>query len=136
MTKEAYCSLEVAKLLKEKEFLQDVNPRMIQNLSYYDNIGLCHNLSKYYDSLIQDKIDFIIAPTHQMACAWLREKHNILISIIPQEVKVGVSKLCYAIYRIAKDVYIPLYNGYINNLVDPYEDAVEAALKYSLENLL
>ena len=51
MITEDYCSYEVAKLLKEKGFLKDVDLRMTQNLSFYDNIGLHHNLNKWYDSL-------------------------------------------------------------------------------------
>ena len=80
MITEDYCSFEVSKLLKEKGFLKDVDLRMSQNLSFYDNIGLHHNLNKWYDSLIQDKIDFVVAPTHQMAMKWLREVHNIMVS--------------------------------------------------------
>ena len=48
-------------------------------LSFYDNIGLHHNLNKYYNSLILDKIDFVVAPTLQMAMKWLREKHIHII---------------------------------------------------------
>ena len=81
MITEDYCSYEVAKLLKEKGFLKDVDLRMTQNLSFYDNIGLHHNLNKWYDSLIQDKIDFVVAPTHQMTMKWLREIHGLFISI-------------------------------------------------------
>lgn len=127
MIKEAYCSFEVAKLLKEKGFLQDVNLRMTQNLSYYDNIGLCHNLSKYYDSLIQDKIDFVIAPTHQMAMAWLREEYNIFIIVEPYS-----NTSCY--FSLWKgDNY---YENPLRKDFPSYEETVEAALKYVLENLI
>lgn len=54
MIKEAYCSLEVAKLLEEKGFNKDY-PK-----------GDCTQ----------------IACTHQMATAWLREIHNYHIFII------------------------------------------------------
>lgn len=124
--KEAYVSLEVAKLLKEKGFSEETN-------WYYNSKGSCEPFSAWVSAM---PYDYSPMPTHQMACAWLREKHNILISIIPQEVKVGVDKLCYAIYRITEDGYTPLYNGYINSLINPYEKTVEAALKYSLKNLI
>jgi hypothetical protein len=134
MIKEAYVSFEVAKLLKEKGFDEPTLTFYIpfEGGEVKFNIGS----NEIHYNTLNEYPWIIAAPTHQMACAYLREKHNILISIIPQEVKVGVSKLCYAIYRIAGEVYIPLYNGFINNLVDSYEDAVETAIKYSLENLL
>ena len=126
--KEAYCSYEISEILKEKGFDEPIK-------CWYDNFADFHE-----QGVKMNNTDClpptIMCPTHQMACAWLRKKHNILISIIPQEVKVGVDELCYAIYRITEDVYTPLYNGYINNLVDSYEDTVESAIKYCLENLI
>lgn len=131
MIKEAYCSFEVAKLLKEKGFDEPCRSYFIDNVDYIDS---SYSIKELID--LELGVWEMLRPTHQMALAWLREKHNILISLIPKEVKVGVDKLCYAIYRITEDVYTLLYTGYINNLVDSYEKAVEAALKYSLENLI
>ena len=48
---------------------------------------------------------------------------------IPKGTLIGKS-------RITEDLYQPLYNGQLDNLVNSYEEAVEAALKYSLENLI
>jgi len=131
---EDYVSFEVAKLLKEKGFLKGVDLRTTQNLSFYDNIGLTHNLNKYYDTLIQDKIDFVVAPTHQMAMKWLREKH-ICIVIIPKltNIESGCDYFAYIIWAgdnlevDGEEEWDKLYS---------YEDAVEAAIKYSLENLI
>ena len=114
MIEERYCSNEVVKLLKEKGF---------DNPTYK-----CYNSSGnafYYPYI-----------THQTAIDWLRKKHGILISIIPQEVKIGVDRLCYAIYRITEDLYQPLYNGKVDNLVDSYGETIEAALKYCLTELI
>lgn len=127
MIQEAYVSPEVARLLKDKGFLKGVDLRITQNLSFYDNIGLTHNLNRWYDSLIQDKIDFVVAPTHQMAMAWLRERKIDIIVFherLPED--------CYWA-RIEKYPYTehqqePIYQT--------YEEAVEAALKYNLENLI
>lgn len=140
MITEDYCSYEVAKLLKEKGFLKDVDLRMTQNLSFYDNIGLSHNLNKWYDSLIQDKIDFVVAPTHQMAMKWFREVHNIQIELNwdkgnqlysfqiwkPRKYQPEISSL--DLWRIYKD------DNYLGEW--KYEQAIEAALKYVLENLI
>ena len=127
---EDYCSYEVAKMLKEKGFLKEEDLKITQNLSFYDNIGLHHNLNKWYDSLIQDKIDFVVAPTHQMAKKWLREEHNLYVEI-------------FVTWRDK----IPHYQWRINNLItqdtivdtpclEKPEEAAEAAIKYSLENLI
>ena len=114
MITEDYCSYELSQLLKEKGF-------DYKGFDYIDFEG---------EVIRQDR------PTLQMAMKWLREKHKIMITIIPQEVNVGIDKMCYAIYRITEDLYQPLYNGKVDNLVDSYEESVEAALKYSLENLI
>ena len=127
MIQEDYVSFEVAKLLKEKDFNESC-----YCVYFMDNLE--HN--DYSSSNFELVDNAFTAPTHQMALKWLREVHNILIVIIPMEIKIGVERLCYGIYRITEDLYQPLYNGKINNLVDSYEELVEAALKYTLENLI
>lgn len=132
MVKEAYCSKKVSELLREKGFLTDIDLRITQNLSFYDDIGLRHNLNKYYNSLIQDKIAFVVAPTHQMSMAWLREVHNLCISIyylFPYGYTVDI------LYT-DKDTHFTEFRKIRNNQYDSYEEAVEAALKYTLENLI
>ena len=145
MITEDYVSFEVAKLLKEKGFLKDVDLRMTQNLSFYDNIGLHHNLNKWYDSLIQDKIDFVVAPTHQMAMKWLREMHKIQICVEQNPYDAwhywGFS-MSYIDEKINElpnptQAFIHICPTKIpNNCYKTYEEAVEVALKYCLENLI
>lgn len=128
---EDYVSYEVAKLLKDKGF---------------DGLCYCHEFTDYEGNFTTYHTEYpenwnqsepcVSIPTLAMAMKWLREVHHILITIIPQEIGLGVDKLCYGIYRITEDLYQPLYNGKVDNLVDSYEKAVEAALKYILENLI
>ena len=128
MIKEDYVSVEVAQLLKEKGFLKEEDLRITQNLSFYDNIGLHHNLNKYYNSLILDKIDFVVAPTHQMAMKWLREVYGLIISI---EYQIICPTWKWRIYIKSSDDKHTNFQHY-----NKYEEAVEAALKYCLENLI
>ena len=65
--KEAYCSYEISKLLKEKGFDEptthwyNVKKSLINDYPVsYENFGNPENVW--------------LAPTHQMACAWLRKK--------------------------------------------------------------
>lgn len=133
MIAEDYVSFEIAKLLKDKGFDEpcraywDDQPKLDVHTLFFSVEPIKNSERAGND---------ISCPIHQMAMKWLRKKHNILITIIPQEIKVGIDVLCYGIYRITEDLYQPLYNGKVNNLVDSYEDTIEAALKYSLENLI
>jgi len=77
----------------------------------------------------------ISAPTLQMAMKWLREVHNICITIYPDK-ENGYEAV---LYNIKDDVEIILqsfgiYGSHI--FEDSYEEAVEAALKYCLDNLV
>ena len=123
MTQEDYVSFEVAKLLKEKGFN-----------------GLC---TAYYDYFTTDEFhcgyeptDFnsidtkirkiVAAPTNQMAMKWLRENHKIYINIryVPKH-------FCFEfkfINKSAEDKRV-VYSQI-------YKDALEAAIKYVLENLI
>lgn len=129
MITEDFVSFEVAKLLKEKGFDGDIN-------AYYhiwDNGNKVCSAQEF--SCSEAPHLYILAPTHQMAMKWLREVHNICITIYPDK-ENGYEAV---LYNIKDDVEIILqsfgiYDSHI--FEDSYEDAVEAALKYALENLI
>lgn len=76
-----------------------------------------------------NKEAFITAPTQQMAMAWLREK-GVFISIEPY---VDDFRIVWSVY--IKDCGL----NWVKKKHDEspfYEEAVEAAIKYSLENLI
>ena len=131
MIKERYCSYKISKLLQEKGFDEPCRSVYVDCGDYIDF---------YYTEEEQTNVQIgvweVLRPTHQMAMDWLREKHGILISIIPQEVNIGVDRMCYGIYRITEDLYQPLYNGKVNNHVNSYEDVVEEALEHCLTKLI
>lgn len=135
MLKEAYVNFEVAKLLKEKGFELNTNNDYWKigedgTMYFMSSIGA-------YTSNPNDEYAFYRpensypCPTHQMALAWLREEKRIFIRII-EDCTGEVFR--YEIYN-----HTPDNNGnyYISNIyVDSYEEAVEAALKYTLENFI
>lgn len=126
MIKEAYCSFEVAKLLKEKGFDEKCYAFYeYDSKEFYreERITCCNSRSDDY-----------AAPTHQMAMAWLREEKNIFIVIEPHTYDyVNEKNKSYVCSLWVGDNYYE----YIESRDYPsYEDAVEAALKYSLENLI
>lgn len=129
--KEDYCSFEVAKLLKEKGF--DAQCR-----AAYTDYGklFTTQIQQYVTNIICSKGNLweCIAPTHQMAMAWLREVHNIFIIIEPY--------LYDYVNEKNKSYVTSLWQGdnYAENITSKdyptYEEAVEATLKYSLKNLI
>lgn len=110
---EDYVSFETAKLLKEKGF----NP--IECGMYY-SIATGKRTTELLTSLIA-------CPTLQMAMKWLRELHNIAIVVTPS---MFWGKYNVSIYK--KDNDYP----WRFSLCPSYEEAVESALKYCLENLI
>ena len=81
MIKERYVNSEVARLLRDKGFLQGINLQMTRHLAFYDNSGLRYDIDKWYHSLILDKISFVVAPTQSMSCDWTEEKYKIHILV-------------------------------------------------------
>ena len=114
--KEAYCSYKISKLLREKRFDEECTHYYdIDDGTEYTNGARVTNSSTE---------TYCTSPTHQRAMAWLREK-NIHIDFY----------------------YLPIHKKYMWSVVetkDPkgtgskelYEDAVETAIKYCLENLI
>jgi hypothetical protein len=127
MIQEAYCSFEVSKLLKEKGFNCPCkvvySPKGIIK-HYLKEEVYAHNL-KGHKKLCQ---------THQMAMAWLREVHNICIIIEPHAYDYINEKNTSYVYSLWQgDNY---YENPELKSYPSYEEAVEAALKYVLKNLI
>lgn len=120
MTREDYCSFELSKLLKEKGFDEYCR-------CYY----FSENNERYYANEVprnNHKLDADLAcPTHEMAMKWLREKDVDIIIMPLFKLKEG-RIYCYEIHSDNTDVRFGQF--------ETYEEAVEAALKYSLEKLI
>lgn len=126
---EDYCSFEVSKLLKEKGFLnpcshyfdEDGSERRIEDQSDY---------SKMFHKL-PDEGSGIYQPTHSLAIKWIRE--NFKISIEVDNDGYPLFKWIWIIQRLQDEFKYNVIEGdfYIN-----YEEATEAALLYTLKNLI
>ena len=124
MIKERYCSYEVARLLKEKGFDEECD------FYYEHSTDEPHEITR--DEIVESCNLCIKAPTHQMACDWLREVHKIFIEI---SVSIDLNgNYHYSYFVLNKDCKYARkgYTSFDWN----YTDAVEEALKYSLENLV
>lgn len=138
MIKERYCSYEVARLLKEKGFDEECHHIYVGVTLVWTNT--IYGKDAMSDNEIPDAdTDVITAPTHQMAMEWLREKYKIAINI-----RITCEKtISYAFDIWDFEIIHP--NKFVGGTIDlreqqfsfkSYEDAVEAALKYVLENLI
>lgn len=119
---EDYVSFEVAKLLKERGFDE-------KTLSYYKDNVLCRGDWFEWN---RSPLGHIAAPTHQMTMKWLREKYYIYADPIKQGNYNDCSE--YYTWIVARMGIIHRNSSVADKL--SYEEAVEAALKYSLENLI
>lgn len=125
MIQEAYCSFEVAKLLKEKGFNELCSRYYNSQFDEMRTVGdICMmnwNLSDEYLSI----------PTHQMAMAWLRDVHHIAINI-------GFGEIFEDQYRWWS-IILNMDNGNIlcdENYCASYEEVAEQSIKYVLEHVI
>ncbi len=141
MVKEDYVSFEIAKLLKEKGFIgeSEIGDRCgfyEQNKEYPSQINLV------YDDLNNSELEWneCLRFTHQMAMKWLRKEHDIFIKInmIQDGMYDAINDFVYKEpifqYEIigfnGNDVY------WLRGEFNSYEEAIESAIKYCLENLI
>lgn len=126
MIQERYVSFEIAKLLKEKGFDIPCSGRYsVRSKEFHlDCTKMCNNGGLFECA----------APTLYMAMEWLREVHNILIVIEPHMYDyVNEKNKSYSCSLWIGDNYYE----YLESKDYPiYEEAVEAALKYTLEHLI
>jgi hypothetical protein len=130
MIKEQYVSFEVAKLLKEKGFKEETHG------NYY--------LGGKFDGKFEEssKVNWnkffktpIAAPTQQMVMRWLREVHNIHISITFGWVSGYNAQVDWA-EESEKGNDKPACCVWRTDMNTTYEVAVEAAIKYCLEEIV
>lgn len=138
---EDYVSFKTAKLLKEKGF--DVQ---CKNYFSLNNDAIRHNLNKKYGAKKNwNSIELCVSrPSQSLAMKWLREVHKLWIDFsvfcpAPEGMHKQEDCIPRYYYRIKK------YNiGYMDFITSDehilnfpsYEQAVEAAIKYCLENLI
>lgn len=123
---EDYVSFEVAKLLKEKGFDEPVNCFYFIDGTFTGNtVTTTNSYTRHY-----------AVPTHQRTLKWLREVHNICIVIQPYD---SYYKERYE-FEINKknnnDFTWEWISDIENTIFDTYEEAVEAAIKHCLTNLI
>ena len=134
MITEDYISRETAILLKEKGFHEPVRFEY-----HYDNtVPSFHRHLKDFNGAEYEgkESQWYSAPTYQMAMKWLKESHGIFILIKPYDSYYD-EKYEFSIYKKPNTV---IFEWELleteNSLYEGYEETVEAAIKYSLENLV
>lgn len=128
--KEAYCSFEIAKLLKQKGF--EHNGRV-----FYNEHGVKYCVDAMPNSLY-DEITDVIAPTLQMACAWLREEKSIAILPEIHTTKNSAEYYWAALICSLKRPFEMIHwvSAISSDANSGYNDAIESALKYVLKKLI
>ena len=139
---EDYVSFETAKLLKEKGFDEETDYIFYH---YEEDNDWC-----FEKFLLEDKFDnkkMLHCPTHQMACKWLRKKHQLHISVdvsplygkTKDEKGRNTCGLLYWHYMACgvwlNEKYNPHQKAFVVS-AESNEQAIEKALKYCLENLI
>lgn len=131
MITEDYVSREVAKLLKEKGFNES------GHYEYHDKLSKPHFHKKSHnfngDEYANCGTKWYSAPTHQMAMKWLREVYGLSVEIFSIK---GTSNVCPVFWKGNVVKLLTQDRVFSGELVGSYEEAVEAALEYSLENLI
>ena len=129
MITEDYVSFEVANLLKEKGFNEPC-------YRWYDTKGdVCAKFINPDIPLDYSSREYYLCPSLSMAMKWLREVHKILIVIDAYHAdhwEGYIDSFEINIYSHVSTIIVP---NEIAHHTD-YTEAVEAALKYVLENLI
>lgn len=140
MITEDYCSYEISRLLEEKGFDIPCKYAWHGGIKKPDFHRHSRNFNggEYKDL----RTKWYSAPTHQMAMKWLREAHGLFIQIGYYEDwadDADGKKVDSWNYWGIDIFYLPSglrVDPEITDQYDTYKEAVEAAIKYSLENLI
>lgn len=150
MITEDYVSFETAKLLKEKGFDEkclkkyygdDKSGPGFNYQDAYDGGGIYDdglNNSELYDSHVHDEYQDIASPTLQMAMKWLREVHHIGIEslIVFNDENDGRPQFMCQYWSLVPPFDLKVDEAIESRCFDTYEESIETAIKYCLENLI
>lgn len=132
---EDYVSFETAQLLKKAGF--NVPVRTFYNPKYRGEKVSDGTALINYNADPKDGSVLCSAPTLQMACKWLRNVHNIIITIdfdkyesCDDDTVVGFG------FTIQKKETPDEYDYIHQEVFDTHEEATEAAIKYCLTELI
>ena len=130
MITEDYVSYETSKLLKEKGFDEATYPYYLPNASFYLSPMTVDNKNLYAQGCVS-------APTLQMAMKWLREVHHYYIQVMLDGWACGGHTGYYVvIQKTDSDFEMMLQDVRERVFYDTYEEAVEDAVKYLLEEFV
>lgn len=128
---EDYVSFETAKLLKEKGFDEATNRyynAQHDQIRTVSDTFLWHwNNEKFMKRVSMDGA--IAIPTLQMAMKWLREVHNI--DIFPWKIGKGIYSCAIFNSNTGQDL-----SSNKDFPSEKYEETVDEAIRYCLENLI
>ena len=141
MITEDYVNFEIAKLLKEKGFDESTSHAYSNNgellrLCDYGIRDLTNTECNDYlewQFPIEDVNTIISAPTLQMAMKWLRKQHNLYVKVEIGEDE-GSFWYDFDVIPIGGNAIVP-EDDEISIYYEP-EEALEAGIKYALENLI
>lgn len=123
---EDYCSFEVSKLLKEKGFdcMCDRKAAFTDKNKFYPAVIHYTKLSNCDKAYADGNV---LVPTHALAIKWIRENFGIHISV-DFDIENSWSFACYGLSGVIGTI--------VNSEYDSPEEATEAALLYTLKNLI
>ena len=139
MIEEAYINYDTAKLLNEKGFKIDTT----QSYWIISPDGIRYHMSPIgaYTSDINDKsafyrpADSYPCPTQQVAMRWLREKHNLHISVQPDFPSELNYRMCWCWSANLLEENCISTKGF-QCYLGSFEEAAEKAIQYCLKYLI
>lgn len=127
MITEDYVSFETAKLLKEKGF-DEICETAYETITNAHEVEQC-SISSW------GKLGQVKRPTLQMAMKWLRDVHNYHICPCLDSYVYPFNNEYYIVIRKNKDKFEEI-STCEEVYFKTYEEAAEAGIKYTLENLI
>lgn len=118
---EDYCSFEVSKLLKEKGAKLQTHFNGKYHLWYYEGDLHTYEWFRSFDNMLP-------APTHSLAIKWIRENFRWNIEIGYKNVNHSFISM---VYPMSPNTRVHPCSTY-----STHEEATEAALLYTLKNLI
>lgn len=134
--KDTHVSFDIAKLLKEKGFLQELGEfGSVNTVPYYTQNG--DLVSKDLGTIRQSCCPEAAAPTNQSVLKYIRERMGFIITVTPRMLSTGTRAKVKRVMGYKCAVMMPNepYKVVVGEY-DKWEQAEEAGIEYMLKNII
>lgn len=129
-----YVSLEIAKLLKDKNFNEYCEKKISKNTGFIEDCDFDH--VKYNNSNFDSDSEFLSCPTLYETVLWIYKKYGTLISVFFNDPVIAPHEFLYCILDSRTEIDSAYGSVISNKSYESIQEALSEGIKHFLKKFI